>query len=159
MMSEQKGGALYRGCLVVFIALMLLAGKAGAQETLKPELERAAEVRAMAGACRELQPELAEHVDTAVNDWWERHSEVDDAVHVLYFGIPSPERSEQQRAFEGLQQRLATEAEHARAANPDAFAERCRLFLERLESEVPPRRSEPAAALSGRSSRSQCSAS
>jgi hypothetical protein len=139
--------------------LSLLTVVAGAQVSLKPELERAAEVRAMAEACRELQPELAEHVDTAVNAWWERHPEVDDAVHVLYFGIPSPERSEQQRAFEGLQQRLTTEAEHARAANPDAFAERCRLFLERLESEAPPRRSEPAAPLSGRSSRSQCSAS
>jgi hypothetical protein len=139
--------------------LSLLAAVVGAQVSLKPELERAAEVRAMAEACRELQPELAEHVDTAVNVWWERHPEVDDAVHVLYFGIPSPERSEQQRAFEGLQQRLAIEAGHSRAANPDAFAERCRLFLERLESEVPPTRSEPAAPLSGRSSRSQCSAS
>ena len=136
MTSEQKGGALYRGCLVIFIALMLLAGKVGAQGTLKPELERAAEVRAMAGACRELQPELAEHVDTAVNDWWERHPEVDDAVHVLYFGIPSPERSEQQQAFEGLQQRIAAEAERSRATNPDTFAERCRLFLGRLESET-----------------------
>jgi hypothetical protein len=107
---------------------------------------------AVVGAQVSLKPELAEHVDTAVNVWWERHPEVDDAVHVLYFGIPSPERSEQQRAFEGLQQRLATEAEHARAANPDAFAERCRLFLERLEREVPPRRSEPATPLSGGSS-------
>jgi hypothetical protein len=57
--------------------------------------------------------------------WWERNPEVDDATHVLYFGIPSPEQSEQQR--------LAAEAEHSRAANPDTFAERCRLFFGRLE--------------------------
>jgi hypothetical protein len=121
---------------IALTGLSLLAAVVGAQVSLKPELERAAEVRAMAEACRELQPELAEHVDTAVNDWWERHPEVDDAVHVLYFGIPSPERSEQQQAFEGLQQRLAAEVERSRAANPDTFAERCRLFLDRLESET-----------------------
>jgi len=125
---------------ITLIGLSLLATVAGAQVPLKPELELAAEVQALAQACRELQPELAEHVDTTVNDWWERNAEAADAVHVLYFGAPSPERSAQQQAFEGLQQRLSAEAEHSRDANPATFAERCRLFLARLESEVPPSR-------------------
>jgi hypothetical protein len=118
--------------------LALFAGEAGAQAPLKPELERAAEVRALAQACREFQPELAEHVDTAVNAWWERNAEVNDAVHVLYFGTPSPERSAQQQAFEGVQQRLFAEAEHSRTVNPDAFANHCTLFLDRLQSELRP---------------------
>jgi hypothetical protein len=77
-------------------------------------------------------------VDTAVNDWWERNAGVNDAVHVLYFGAPSPERSAQQQAFEGLQQRLFAEAERSRTVNPDAFADRCRLFLDRLQSGLRP---------------------
>jgi hypothetical protein len=127
---------------IALIGLSLLATVAEAQVPLKPELELAAEVQALAQACRELQPELAEHVDTTVNNWWERNAEAADAVHVLYFGAPSPERSAQQWAFEKLQQRFATEAEHSRTVDPDAFAERCRLFLDRLESELRPDRLE-----------------
>jgi hypothetical protein len=54
---------------IALIGLSLLATVAEAQVPLKAELELAAEVQALAQACRELQPELAEHVDTTVNDW------------------------------------------------------------------------------------------
>jgi hypothetical protein len=44
---------------ITLISLALFAGEAGAQASLKPELELAAEVRAIAQACRELQPDPA----------------------------------------------------------------------------------------------------
>jgi hypothetical protein len=121
------------------LTLALLSGEAGAQASLKPELERAAEARAMAQACRELRPELAEHIGQAFEGWWVRDSEVADAVHALYFGTPSPEQAAQRQAFEALQGRLLADAERSRASNPGAFAERCRRFIERLESVAPER--------------------
>jgi hypothetical protein len=107
---------------------------ARSQVPLKPELERAAEARAMAHACREFQPEFAERIGDAFDGWWERNIWAADAVHALYFGVPSPERTAQQHAFEDLEQRLITKAERSRAAAPEAFARRCRRFIEQLES-------------------------
>jgi hypothetical protein len=118
------------------LALALLAGAALAQAPLKPALGRAAEARAMVRACREFRPELAEQVGRAFEGWWERSSEVADAVHALYFGASSPGQAAQRRAFEALQGRLLAEAERARATDPEAFAERCRRFIEQLESGV-----------------------
>ena len=89
--------------IVAAVALALSSGWASAQAPLKPELERAAEARALVQACRELRPELAEHIDQAFEGWWVRDSEVADAVHVLYFGTPSPEQEARRQAFEALQ--------------------------------------------------------
>ena len=125
------------------LALALLCGEAGAQVPLKPELERAAEARAMAQACRQSRPELAEHLGRAFEGWWERDGRVAEAVHALYFGTPSPERAARRQAFEALQGRLLADAERSRATDPKAFAERCRRFVERLESAAPPGRLEP----------------
>jgi hypothetical protein len=118
------------------LTLALLAGEAGAQASLKPELKRAAEARAMAQACRELRPELAEHIGQAFEGWWVRDSEVADAVHGLYFGTRSPEQAARQQAFEALQGRFLADAERSRASDPEAFAERCRRFIEWLEDGV-----------------------
>jgi hypothetical protein len=125
------------------VALALFCAEAGAQAPLKPELERAAEARAMAQACRELRPELAEHIGQVFEGWWVRDSEVADAVHALYFGAPSLERTTQRQAFEALQERQLADAERSRATDPETFAERCRRFIERLESAAPPERLEP----------------
>jgi hypothetical protein len=120
------------------LALAILAGAALAQAPLKPALGRAAEARAMAQACREFRPELAEQVGQAFEGWWERSSEVADAVHALYFGASSPGQAVQRRAFEDLQERLLTDARRSQATTPEAFAERCRRFIERLESGAQP---------------------
>jgi hypothetical protein len=128
--------------IVAAVALALSSGWASAQAPLKPELERAAEARALVQACRELRPELAEHIDQAFEDWWVRDSEVADAVHVLYFGTLSPEQDARRQAFEALQERLLVEAERSRTSDPEAFAERCRRFIERLESAASPKQLE-----------------
>jgi hypothetical protein len=128
--------------VVAAVALALSSGWASAQAPLKPELERAAEARALVQACRELRPELAEHIDQAFEDWWVRDSEVADAVHVLYFGTLSPEQDARRQAFEALQERLLVEAERSRTSDPEAFAERCRRFIERLESAASPEQLE-----------------
>jgi hypothetical protein len=120
------------------VALALSSGWASAQAPLKPELERAAEAQAMAQACQELRPELAEHIGQAFEGWWVRDSEVADAVHALYFGTPSPEQDARRQAFEVLQERLLAKAERSRTSDPEAFAERCRRFIERLESTASP---------------------
>ena len=91
----------------------------------------------MARACREFRPELAERVGRAFDGWWERNSRVADAVHALHFGVSGPEQTARQQAFEVLEERLLTDAEQARATDPEAFAERCRGFVERLEGVLP----------------------
>jgi hypothetical protein len=130
--------------LLALAGLALLAGAAQAQVSREPEVRRAAEVQAMAQACPELGPALAERAGRVVDEWWVRNPQVADAVHVLYFGVPSPERSERRQAFEGLERHLLAEAELARAADRDAFAERCGRFLDELEGEL--RHGRPAGA-------------
>src|SRR3712207_4577289 len=92
--------------LFALSGLALLAGAAQAQVPREPELRRGAEVQAMAQACAELGPALAECAGRVVDDWWVRNPQVADAVHVLYFGVPSPARTERRQAFEGLEWRL-----------------------------------------------------
>jgi hypothetical protein len=130
--------------LLAFTGLALLAGAAQVQVPLKPELRRAAEVQAMAQACPELGPAHAERAGRVVDDWWVRNPQVADAVHVLYFGVPSPEQAERRQAFEGLQRRFLAEAELARATDRDAFVERCGQFLDGLEGELRQGRPVPA---------------
>ena len=100
----------------------------------------------MARACREFRPELAERVGRAFDGWWERNSRVADAVHALHFGVSGPEQTARQQAFEVLEERLLTDAEQARATDPEAFAERCRRFVDRLEGMARPDHPEPLSA-------------
>ena len=98
----------------------------------------------MAQACPELGPALAERAGRVVDEWWVRNPQVADAVHVLYFGVPSPARTERRQAFEGLERRLLAEAELARAMDRGAFVERCGQFLDGLEGELRQGRPVPA---------------
>ena len=98
----------------------------------------------MAQACAELGPALAERAGRVVDEWWVRNPQVADAVHVLYFGVPSPARTERRQVFEGLERRLLAEAELARATDRGAFAKRCRRFLDELEGELRQGRPVPA---------------
>jgi hypothetical protein len=139
-MTTRRATAFPTSCST--LALAFLAAEAGAQTPLKPELEHAAEAQVMVQACQELRPEFAEHIGQAFEGWWVRDSEVADAVHALYFGIPSPEQAAQRQAFEALQGRLLADAERSRASDPGAFAERCRRFIERLESAASPEQLE-----------------
>jgi hypothetical protein len=122
--------------LLALTGLALLAGAVQALVPRETELRRGAEVQAMAQACPELGPALAERAGRVVDDWWVRNSQVADPVHVLYFGVPSPARTERRQAFEGLERRLLAEAERARATDRAAFAERCGRFLDELEGEL-----------------------
>jgi hypothetical protein len=130
--------------LLALAGLALLVGAAQAQVSREPELRRGAEVQAMAQACPELGPALAECAGRVVDEWWVRNLQVADAVHVLYFGVPNPARTERRQAFEGLERRLLAKAERAPATDRGAFAKRCGRFLDELEGELRQGRPVPA---------------